>query len=206
MRDQSWHVEEEEFLTKLERQCNELYDHYSKEHRYYHQLSAKFNIPILVLSSVNALTAICLNDFLGQKYVSILNAVLSAGTGIIGSIQLFMKLNEKMTNALRGSLSFRRIALKISKELTLARDDRTTEGQSFLSECFSEYNKTIEQSNPLEKRLPNHLQLGKAISPPVSSPRQKLTSVAQSLLSLGKNDSSVDSSPKMNQQIDSFDV
>lgn len=207
MKEGTWHPEEEEFLAKIERQCNELHEHYAKEYKYYSKLSSRFNIPILIVSSINALTAISLNDFMGQRYVSILNAVLSAGTGILGSIQLFMKLNEKMTNALRASIGFRRLALKISKELTLARDDRTTEGQPFLAECFSEYNTSLEQANPLENKLPNHLQFGKAASPPVSSPRQKMMSIAQSLLSMGKSDSSGNSSPKVaSQQMEVFDV
>ena len=207
MKEGNWHPEEEEFLAKIERQCNELHEHYSKEYKYYNKLSSRFNIPILIVSSINALTAISLNDFLGQRYVSILNAVLSAGTGILGSIQLFMKLNEKMTNALRASIGFRRLALKISKELTLDRNDRTTEGQPFLAECFSEYNTALEQANPLERRLPNHLQFGKLTSPPVSTPRQKLASIAQSLMSLGKTGESSDSSPKMmSNQMEVFDV
>jgi hypothetical protein len=67
-----------------------------------------FNIPILIISALNALCAIALNDFLAQRYVSILNAVLSAGTGVLGSIQLYMKINEKMTNSVRASTLMKR--------------------------------------------------------------------------------------------------
>ena len=37
-----------------------------------------------------------------------------------------VKINEKMTNALRSSIAFKRLALKISKEITLARSERAT--------------------------------------------------------------------------------
>ena len=120
-------------------------------------MSSKFNIPILIISSLNSLCAIALNDFIVQKYVSILNAVLSAGTGVLGSIQLYMKLNEKMTNSMRASIHFKKLALKISKELTIARRDRTTEGQTFLADCFSEFNTVLEQGNPIERKIRNHL-------------------------------------------------
>jgi len=162
MRDDSWHDKEEEFLNKIERQCNAYANHFSKDYQYYHNLSARFNIPILVISSFNALCAISLNDFLAQRYVSILNAVLSAGTGVLGSIQLYMKINEKMTNATRSQMLMRRLALKISKELSVDRETRTTDGQVFLQECFGEFNAALEQSNPIEKKIQNYLALGEA--------------------------------------------
>lgn len=182
MKTDVWHDKEEEFLAKIEKQALELHEHNLKEFHYYNRMSSKFNIPILIISSVNALTAICLNSFLSQEYVSIMNAVLSAGTGVVGSIQLFMKINEKMTNATRSSLIFKRLALKIAKELTIEREQRVTEGQPFLAECFSEFNTALEQGNPIERRLKNYLALG-IISPETpSSPRMRR--VADQLLAL----------------------
>jgi hypothetical protein len=122
---------------------------------------------------------------MNQEYVSILNAVLSAGTGVVGSIQLFMKINEKMTNATRSSIIFKRLALKISKELSIAREQRVTEGIPFLSECFSEFNTALEQGNPIERKLQNHLELktiGMSGPPTPASPVMR--KVADQLLSL----------------------
>lgn len=161
MREDPWHEKEEVYLSKIEKQCNSYTNYFTKDYVYYHSLSSRFNIPILVVSSVNALTAISLNDFLGQRYVSILNAVLSAGTGILGSIQLYMKINEKMANALRSQILMKRLALKISKELSIDREQRATEGQVFLQECFGEFNAALEQANPIEKSIINFLSLGK---------------------------------------------
>jgi len=152
-----WHPDEQEFLAKLEQQCNVYHDHHSKDHAYYTRLSSKFNIPILIVSAINALTAVGLNSFIRQEYVSVLNAILSAGTGVLGSIQLYMKLNEKMTNALRASMLMKRLALKISKELSIKPENRVTDGQAFLSDCFAEFNTALEQGNPMEKTINNHL-------------------------------------------------
>jgi hypothetical protein len=162
MKEDPWHDKQEEFLRKIELQCNAYHGYFSKDYMYYHGLASKFNIPILVISSVNALTAISLNDFLGQRYVSILNAILSAGTGILGSIQLYMKINEKMANALRSGILMKRLALKISKELSIDREQRSTEGQAFLQDCFSEFNAALEQANPVEKKVTNFLAFTQA--------------------------------------------
>jgi hypothetical protein len=157
MKDQVWFTEEENFLSSIEKQCNLYNAHHTKDFMYYNKLSTRFNVPILMLSALNSLCAIALNDFVPQRFVSILNAVISAGTGVLGSIQLYMKITEKMTNSLRSQIHFKKLALKISKELSIAREQRTTEGQTFLTECFNEFNTTIEQSNPLEKKILNHL-------------------------------------------------
>ena len=173
MREEPWHEREEIYLTKIEQQCNDYHLHHTKDHMYYNKLSSRFNIPILVLSSVNALTAISLNSFMDQEYVSILNAVLSAFCGILGSIQLYMKLNEKMSNSLRASILMKRLALKISKELSVDRELRATEGQAFVQECFAEFNTALEQGNPIEKKLKNYLSL---IEPPKMD--KKITSLS----------------------------
>jgi hypothetical protein len=183
--EESWTTEEELFLTNLEKQCNDYYKHNVQEYTYYNGMSSKFNIPILVVSALNALCAIALNDFLSQKFVSILNAILSAGTGILGSIQLYMKLNEKMTNSLRASINFKKLALKISKELTIARKDRTTEGQTFLADCFSEFNTVLEQGNPIEVKIRNHMAyLTESVEKEPSTPLRR---VADRFIKLAKS-------------------
>lgn len=190
MKEDAWHTKEEEFLKKIEMQCNAYNSYFSKDYQYYHALSSRFNIPILIVSSINALTAISLNDFLGQRYVSILNAVLSAGTGILGSIQLYMKINEKMSNALRSGILMKRLALKISKEMSIDREQRGTIGQQFLQECFSEFNAALEQSNPIEKKVQNFLALGQ--QPPVTKPMSFLNLASAAVASLTPKRSSMD--------------
>lgn len=190
MKEDPWHDKEEEFLKKIEMQCNAYHVYFNKDYMYYHALSSRFNIPILVVSSINALTAISLNDFLTQRYVSILNAVLSAGTGILGSIQLYMKINEKMANALRSGILMKRLALKISKEMSIDREQRGTIGQQFLQECFSEFNAALEQANPIEKKLQNFLALGQ--QPPPSKPMSFMNLASAAVASLTPKRSSMD--------------
>ena len=152
-----WHQDEDDFLTRLEQQCNTYHEHHNKDHMYYTKLSSKFNVPILIVSAVNALTAVGLNSFIHQEYVSVLNAILSAGTGVLGSIQLYLKINEKMTNSLRAAILMKRLALKISKELSIDMKNRVSDGQIFMNECFAEFNTALEQGNPIEKSLHNHM-------------------------------------------------
>lgn len=194
--EEVWTTEEEDFLSSLEKQCNSYYDHNIKEYQYYNKMASRFNIPILVISALNSLCAIALNDFIAQRFVSILNAVLSAGTGVLGSIQLYMKLNEKMTNSMRASIHFKKIALKISKELTIARKDRTTEGQTFLADCFSEFNTVLEQGNPIERKIKNHLSFIKDSldegSTPIKEAANRFFKIVKSVTPSVRSGNSVD--------------
>jgi len=91
--------------------------------------------------------------------VSVLNAVLSAGTGVLGSIQLYLKISEKQTKAMQSSMLMKRLALKISKELSIDAPQRQTDGKSFIQECFSEFNAALENANPIEIPMDNHVSI-----------------------------------------------
>lgn len=186
----SWTKNDEDFLKKMEVQCDVYYKHNIGDYKYYHTLASKFNIPILVLSALNSLCAVVLNQFIDQKYVSIVNAVVSAGTGVLGSVQLYMKINEKLSNSLRSSILFKRLGMKISKELSIEAVERGTEGQTFVSECFSDFNTALEQGNPVERsKLPNFMLLKSSIDDDdtvstTTSPR--LRNITDSLLQLAR--------------------
>ncbi len=156
-----WTLEEENFLKRIEEQCNIYERFHNKNHAYYDTLSRRFNVPILLISAINSLTAVILQSFIPQEYVSIINATASAGTGVLGSIQLYLKLNEKMTVSLKSAMVFKAIAIKISKELTLAESERSQSGNAFLADRFSEFNAAIEQCGLMDKSLPNVIALEK---------------------------------------------
>ena len=64
-----------------------------------------------------------------------------------------------MSNALRASILMKRLALKISKELSVDRSHRSIEGNAFLHDCFTEFTVALEQGNIPEKKLINHLSM-----------------------------------------------
>jgi len=154
-----WFPREVDFLKKMEKQCNSYYKHFTAEYTQYSTAARRYNIPILMISAINGLTAVGLNSFVRQEYVSVLNAVLSAGTGILGSIQLYLKINERQTKAIQASMLMKRLALKISKELSVDAPQRQTDGKSFIQECFGEFNAALENANPVEIPIENHVTI-----------------------------------------------
>ncbi len=154
-----WTDKEEDYLRKIHHQCNVYHLYYNKKSLRYTSLNQRFNIPILVISAINSLVAISMPEFLDQNYVSIMNGILSLATGILGSIQLFLKINEKLATCITVSLMFQKIGLKIGKELSIERDLRVPDGKDFLMECFTEFNNAIDKCYPIDRKIPNHLLL-----------------------------------------------
>jgi len=166
---EDWNQNEEEYLKKLHYQCIEFFKFWNQKFLYYEKKNKYFNIPILIISASNSLFAITLTNWIDQKYVSIINAVLSVMTAIIGSIQLFLKINEKMGSAYIVSIKFHKLSLKISKEMSILREKRICDGKTFLNEIFNEFNDIIEKAGIQDTLLKDYLQLDKkAVSPPSS--------------------------------------
>jgi len=58
-------------------------------------------------------------------------------------------------------MKFHKLSIKISKELSINRDDRATNGNTFVQDVFNEYNDILEKSGSVDKVLKDYLQLEK---------------------------------------------
>ena len=166
--DCEWNLEQEDYLRKIHFQAIENYKFWNKKNLKYQRVSVYFNIPILVISAMNSLFAMILQNYIGQSLTSITNAVLSVLTAILGSVQLFLKINEKLSNSVIVSMKFHKLAIKISKELSINRNDRATSGTTFLQDVFNEYNDILEKSGSVDKVLKDYLQLERIICDNIS--------------------------------------
>ena len=158
----SWTSSQEDFLRKLHLECSLLGEYNRKQYILYSNINKRFSIPILVLSGINSLFAVSTQPFLQQGVISITNACLSLFCGILGSIQLFMKIDSKIHNFVVCSHEFHKLAYKISKEMTVEREVRVGDGKQFVLEVFNEFNSTLDKQEVREKKLREYLALAAA--------------------------------------------
>lgn len=154
-----WNNSEEKYLNKLHHESHSLSEYNRKQYIKYIKISKQFSIPILILSSLNGLFALSLQPFLKQDYISVLNACISLTCGVLGSIQLFMKIDEKIHNYIICSHEFNKLSIKISKELNLEPNCRHVKGRDFLMEIFSEFNTILDKQEVKEKSVKEYLLL-----------------------------------------------
>jgi len=154
-----WTNNQEDFLKRLHLECHTLSEYNRKQFISYSKINQRFSIPILVISGVNSLFAVSTQNFILQDYISLTNACLSLFCGILGSIQLYMKIDTKIHTFIVCSHEFNKLSYRISKELSLEREVRLTDGKQFLLECFNEFNTILDKQETKEKKLNDFLLL-----------------------------------------------
>lgn len=159
MGEDSWTTDIEEILENI--RLNSV--NYSKTHRReYFILKNKlkyFRIPIIVLSGVNSVFSVGLQPYMNQGLISVINCLLALACGIIGSVELYLKINEQMENNFLLSKDYYILSIDIFKQLNLLRENRTIDGKTYLDEKFNEYSKLIETSEYTRKTILDNLQV-----------------------------------------------
>jgi hypothetical protein len=142
----NWSREVERLLDQIRTNSIELESHHKKKYFAIKKLTVWFRVPVIVLSSINALVAVSLTQYLPQNIISGMNAGISFIIGTLTSIGLYLKIEDRAEGELEASRKYHVLALNIFKILSLKDNDRGVDGDIFLSTCFSEYIKLFEQS------------------------------------------------------------
>jgi hypothetical protein len=116
-----------------------------------------FKIPTIVLSGINSVISVGLQPYLQQGLISACTCIVSLIITIIGSIELYLSIQTQMENELTTSKEFYLLSIDIFKMLSLERNHRTIEGKTFLEDKFGIYEKLIEQSNVVNKKIQDKL-------------------------------------------------
>ena len=116
-----------------------------------------YRIPIIVISAINSVGAVSLQNFFPQKYISLLNMFLSLSVGIIGSIEMFFNITKQMESELSESKNFYVLGCDIFKYLSLGKVKRMDDETTFLNEIYARYIKLVESSMILKKKVADKL-------------------------------------------------
>ena len=143
----------ERLLDKIRANCVIMSDYHKKRYLYLKETLKIFKIPIIILSSVNSICAVGLQPYLAQGHISALDSSISLVVGILGSIELFMKVSENMEVELLAQREFYILSISIYKMLQLDAENRNVDMKLFLEETFSQYQKLIENSNVVAKKV-----------------------------------------------------
>lgn len=112
-----------------------------------------FKIPIIILSSCNSVLSVGGTNFhINQTIISGVVCLLSLICGIIGSIELYLSLQKQMENDHDASKSFYLLSITIFQILSLEKENRHTDSKTFLDYCINEYKKLVENSNLIEDK------------------------------------------------------
>lgn len=145
----NWNNNIEILLNDIRLNANTLEEHHRA---LYFSIKANviyFKLPIIFLSSINAISAVAFSNYIDQSYISMTNCGISFIIGLLTSISLYLKIEDRLDSEMSSCKEYHKLGIEIYKMLSLKPSDRTMDGDIFLNEMYSEYVKLFERSNLL---------------------------------------------------------
>lgn len=153
----NWTDDIEGVLDRIRQNCANMAEYHRRQYFNLHNKLNFFKIPIIVISTVNSVVSVMLGKFMSQDIVSVLTSILALITGIIGSVELFLKINDRMEIELSSSKNYYLLQADIFKTLNLLRKNRMDQPLDYLNETFNEYRKLYSSSNIKKKYVKDYI-------------------------------------------------
>jgi hypothetical protein len=136
--DNGWSNDIERVLDSIRHNASVMSDYHKKNYAYYTGQLKYYKIPVIILSGLNSVTAVGLQPYLNQEFISAFNCLLALTCGIIGSIELFLGISDGAESELKASKDFYLLSIDIYKTLTLDRRRRPM-AKEFLDKKYGDY-------------------------------------------------------------------
>ena len=121
----------------------------------YKNQSMKFTIPLIIVSTITGTANFAQETFppTVQPYVPSAIGGLNLITAIATTIMQFLKINELMEGHRVASVQYGKVSRTIRLELTLPLSERTQSGTNMIENMRAEYDRLIEQSPNVPKKI-----------------------------------------------------
>lgn len=163
----------ENILENIKQNCIILSSYNKKKYFELKGLLKYFRIPTIVLSSMNSVFSVGLQVFIDQRYISIINCLISLICSVIVSLELFLNIQSDLENYVVLSKQFHLLSVDIFKITSLDRRHRLIDAKSYLDSTFNSYMKLLEKMNLLEATKKLKQELNKINFPQSPSFRER---------------------------------
>jgi|APCry1669189883_1035261.scaffolds.fasta_scaffold52495_1 hypothetical protein len=155
----NWNKQIEGVLNDIRLNCNTLEEFHKDQYFAVKKIVVWFKLPIIILSSLNAIVAVSLQSYLDQSYISATNCGLSFIIGTLTSISLYLKIEDRLETELLASKEYHKLSIDIYKVLSLKNEDRQCDGDKFLNDIYNSYVKLFDRSNLLDIEFKDKLKI-----------------------------------------------
>jgi len=146
---QSWNDNTERLLDNIRMNCIKLEQFHREYYFRIKKVIIYFKLPIIFLSSLNAITAVAFSNYVNQNYISATNCGLSFIIGTLTSISLYLRIEDRLESSLSSAKEYHKLSIEIFKMLSLRKNDRAVDADQFLNDIYGTYVKLFERSNLL---------------------------------------------------------
>lgn len=154
----SWNDNTEELLDNIRKNCITLEEYHKKYYFNIKKIIIWFKLPIIVMSSLNAIASVAFQSYIEQNYISAFNCGLSFVIGTLTSVSLYLRIEDRLEASLSSSKEYHKISLEIYKMLSLKKTDRSIDADQFLNDIYNNYIKLFEKSNLLNNDFTDNLK------------------------------------------------
>jgi hypothetical protein len=106
-----------------------------------------FRIPTIVFSALASVISVGAEPYINQQNISGLVCLINMSIGIINSIELYLKLQERMEQELEHSKSWYKLATDIFTLTEISEVNRDGTPKDYLNKFYSEYIALFEKSS-----------------------------------------------------------
>jgi hypothetical protein len=170
IRRTDWTIDVEDVLERIRKNSSILSDEH--KHTYFRLKNTLqyFRLPLIVISGINSVIAVGMQNYLEQKAISGITCVLSLICSVIGSIELFLAIQKRVEAELISSREYYLLSIDIQKTLLLTKDHRPVPAKDYLEKIYNNYIKLTESSNLVKKTIKDALADIPSVSPTNSRP------------------------------------
>ena len=150
-----WNDEQERYLTDVMTLSKELSQRYNVCYHVYKRAQNRVRLPIVTISSVSGLLSFGTSTFPEnyQRWVNVGVGVANLIVGVAGAIESFLRIPEIIAGAVEASINLQKLAEHINLELSLPRDQRTSNGVIVVKESYAQFEKIFESAPAVLKRV-----------------------------------------------------
>ena len=144
--DTAWTDDQEAVLKNISHNAGLMSEHHKDK---YTQLVASlsyYKIPIIVLSALNSVFSVGLNNYMEQSLVSTITCLISLIVSSISSIELFLSIQRRSDQELISYKQFYSLSVKINTTISLEKHHRQGDGDTFLTQVLGEYNSLFDSA------------------------------------------------------------
>lgn len=146
----TWSVDIERILENIRVNSLLLTTYHKTQYFRFKKQLKWFRIPVIIISALASVFNVGLQPYIEQSIISGVCCILSLIVGIIGSLEMYLQIQQRMENELIMSKDYYLVAIDIYKVLKLGPENRNGEGIPFLEDKYTTYVKLFENSNLLE--------------------------------------------------------
>ena len=147
-KNKQWHKQQENILKKWSEIGSSYRFMHDRSYLKYQKRNMRFALPVIVISTVTGTANFAQSSFppSWSLYVPLIIGFFNLLAGLITTIAHFLRVSELLEGHRSATIAYSKLSRNISVELSLPRNDRSSNGTDFVNLCRVEMDRLIEQS------------------------------------------------------------